>query len=65
MPRMRYFGRTGPIGVALTAWEIWRRIPKQHRRMIVRQARRHGPKVAAAVITYGRRRSQRPKDPTR
>jgi hypothetical protein len=57
--RVRIFRRTGALGVALTAWDIWRRIPKQHRRMIVRQARRQGPKVAAAVITYGRRRSGR------
>jgi hypothetical protein len=42
--------------VALTAWDIWRRIPKQHRRMIVRQARKHGPKVAARVIQQGQRR---------
>jgi hypothetical protein len=53
------FRRTGALGVALTAWDIWRRIPKQHRRAIMRQARRQGPKVAAAVITYGRRRSGR------
>ena len=47
----------GPIGVALTAYYIWRRIPKQHRRTIVRQTRRHGPKVAAAVIAYSKRRA--------
>ena len=49
----------GPIGVALTAWDIWRRIPKEHRRTIVRQTRRHGPKVAAAVIAYSKRRTSR------
>jgi hypothetical protein len=47
----------GPIGVALTAYDIWRRIPKQHRKTIVRQTRRHGPKVAAAVIAYSKRRA--------
>jgi hypothetical protein len=59
MPRLRTFRRTGAIGVALTAWDIWRQIPKQHRRAIIRQARRQGPKVAAAVITYRRRRASR------
>jgi hypothetical protein len=63
MPRIRLLRRTGALGVALTAWDIWRRIPKQHRRMIVRQARKHGPKVAAAVITYGKRRSRGPGSP--
>jgi hypothetical protein len=57
--RVRILRRTGALGVALTAWDIWRRIPKRHRRAIVRQARRHGPKVAAAVIAQSRRRTGR------
>ncbi|HET7808391.1 MAG TPA: hypothetical protein VFK71_07800 [Gaiellaceae bacterium] len=61
MPRANPFRRAGAIGVALTAWDIWRRIPKQHRRTIVRQARRHGPKVAAAVIAKSQQRRRRPK----
>jgi hypothetical protein len=55
MARFRTFGRAGPVGLALTAWDIWRRIPKHHRRAIVRQARRHGPKVAAKLVQQGRR----------
>ena len=39
----------GAVGIALTAWDIWRRIPKQHRRRIAREARRHAPTVARAV----------------
>lgn len=58
--RLRFKG-AGPIGVALTAWDIWRRIPKQHRKTIVRQARRHGPRVAAAVIAARQRRKTRPR----
>jgi hypothetical protein len=51
MPRARYLisRRLGPIGIALTAWDIWRRIPKQHRRRITREARKHAPTVARAV----------------
>jgi hypothetical protein len=51
VPRARYLitRRLGPIGVVLTAWDIWRRIPKQHRRRITREARRHAPTVARAV----------------
>lgn len=51
MPRARYLftRRLGPIGVVLTAWDIWRRIPKQHRRRITREARKHAPTVARTV----------------
>jgi hypothetical protein len=51
VPRARYLitRRLGPIGVVLTAWDIWRRIPKRHRRRITREARRHAPTVARAV----------------
>jgi hypothetical protein len=56
MAGLRTFRRTGTIGLALTAWDIWRRIPKQHRRAIVRQARKHGPRVAAKVMEQQRRR---------
>jgi hypothetical protein len=55
MARLRAVRRAGPVGLALTAWDIWRRIPKQHRRTIVRQARKHGPKVAAKLVQQGRR----------
>ncbi len=52
MPRPRYLfmsRRMGVVGVALTAWDIWRRIPKQHRRRIAREARKHAPTVARTV----------------
>ena len=51
MPRNPLFlgRRMGPVGIALTAWEIWRRIPKQQRRRITREARKHAPTVARAV----------------
>jgi hypothetical protein len=47
----RYYAtrRLGAVGLALTAWDIWRRIPKQHRRRIIREARRHAPTVARAA----------------
>jgi len=58
MPRTNpLFGkRLGPIGVALTAWDIWRRIPPQQRRAILKAARDHGPRVARQVAGRGRRR---------
>ena len=49
----------GPVAVALTAWDIWRRIPKQHRKLIVHQARKHGPRVAAKLMEQRQRRRPR------
>jgi hypothetical protein len=45
--------RTGAVGLALTAWDIWRRIPPAQRRMILRQARKHGPTVIKQVRRHG------------
>jgi hypothetical protein len=49
------FRRTSALGVALTAYDVWRKIPPQHRRTIVANARKHAPRVAKAVVA-GRRR---------
>lgn len=42
--------RAGPIGLALTAWDLWRRLPPRQRKQLVNLARKHGPKVAARVL---------------
>lgn len=59
MATFRRLRRPGAIGLALTAWDIWRRIPRRHRKTILRQARKHGPKVAKRVMQT--RRPPRPK----
>jgi hypothetical protein len=41
--------------LALTAWDIWRRLPPRQRRQIIDIARKHGPKVAARVLQAGSR----------
>jgi hypothetical protein len=46
----------GPVGLALTAFDIWRRIPKQQRRQIIGQARKHGPRLVKAAAERQRRR---------
>jgi hypothetical protein len=56
VPRFRVFRRAGPVGLVLTAWDIWRRIPPRHRKTIVKQARKHGPRIAARVIQAQQRR---------
>jgi len=50
MPRLPFFllaRRAGPVGLALTAWDIWRRIPPKQRRKLMDAARKHGPGLAS------------------
>jgi hypothetical protein len=47
--------RAGPVGIALTAYDIWRRIPKRQRKQIVAATRKHGPRVASQLIQRRRR----------
>jgi acyl-CoA reductase-like NAD-dependent aldehyde dehydrogenase len=47
---------TAPVTVAMTAFEIWRRLPPAQRQRVLRAARTHGPKVAAAILAARRRR---------
>jgi hypothetical protein len=42
--------RFGPFGLALTAWDIWRRLPPKQRKQALDLARKHGPKVAARAM---------------
>ena len=60
MPRSRtIFGRrAGTFGLALTLWDVWRRIPPQQRRKLVEQARAHGPRLAKQAVQA--RRNRRP-----
>lgn len=53
MPRVTR--RIGPLGLALTAWDIWRRLPPRQRKQVLNIARRHGPKVAAGVLRAAER----------
>jgi TRAP-type C4-dicarboxylate transport system substrate-binding protein len=41
--------KLGPVGIALTTWDLWRRLPPEYRRQIRVAAAKHGPLVAAAV----------------
>lgn len=50
MPRPKLTRRLGPVGLALTAWDIWRRLPPTQRKQVIAIARKHGPKVAAKVL---------------
>ncbi|MGH3082297.1 MAG: hypothetical protein ACRDNH_14360 [Gaiellaceae bacterium] len=39
----------------LTAWDVWRRIPKQQRQQIYGQVRKHAPTVARTLARETKR----------
>ena len=47
-----------PLVVALTLYDVWRRLPPKQRKQLIVLARRHGPTVATKVVGLrsGRRR---------
>ncbi|HWH06107.1 MAG TPA: hypothetical protein VNT23_06695 [Gaiellaceae bacterium] len=55
MPRPRLRPRT-PLGLALTAFELWRRLPPSQRRRLLQATRKHGPRVASKLLAARRRR---------
>jgi hypothetical protein len=57
VPRPRYLltRRLGIWGVILTAWDVWRRIPKKHRKRIYGQVRKHAPTVARTLAREAKR----------
>ena len=56
MPRLR---TPGPVGLALTAFEVWRRLPAAQRKQILDATRRQAPRAAAAAFAYWRARQAR------
>jgi hypothetical protein len=48
--------RAGAVGLVLTAWDIWRRIPPRQRVVLLMLARKHGPKIAKRAVEYRRNR---------
>lgn len=52
--------RAGPLGLALTAYDIWRRLPPSQRKRIVSATRQHGPRLARAAAERRRARKPRP-----
>ena len=48
--------RLGPMGFAVSAWKLWRRLPPKQRKRVMKQVRRHGPKLAAKAVKYAAKR---------
>jgi hypothetical protein len=40
--------------MALTAYDVWRRLPPNQRRLVLEQARRYGPVVVGAALKSAR-----------
>jgi hypothetical protein len=56
MPRPKLSRRLGPVGAALTLYDIWRRLPPRQRRWVARQARKHGPRLAKQAFAASKNR---------
>jgi hypothetical protein len=54
VPRLRFPGRAGPFGLALTVYELWRRLPPKQRQQMLKALRKHGPKLASQVLARSR-----------
>jgi hypothetical protein len=46
--------RAGPLGLALTLYDLYRRLPPKQRKKLLEVTRKHGPKVARAAFERGR-----------
>jgi adenine/guanine phosphoribosyltransferase-like PRPP-binding protein len=54
VPRFASLGRrAGPLGLALTAWDLWRRLTPKQRKQLLKAARKHGPKVVETARKHG------------
>jgi hypothetical protein len=58
MPKLgRLAGRrAGPFATALVMWDLWSRIPPRQRKLLLQQARKHGPRLARQAIEASRKR---------
>jgi hypothetical protein len=57
VPRVsRLVFRRSTIGLAWSAYRLWRRIPPAQRRKLIAQGRKHGPRIAAGAVAAARSR---------
>jgi hypothetical protein len=58
MPRRRSSlgRRTGLVSLAVGAYRVWKRIPRRHRRRILKEATKHGPRIVRQVAKRRRKR---------
>ena len=46
--------RAGALGLALSAYDLWRRLPRSQRQRLLAATRQHGPKLAAGAAKRAR-----------
>jgi hypothetical protein len=51
--------RPGPVGMAITLYDIWRRLPPRQRKQLLRLVRKHGPAAASKLVQMRRRTGRR------
>ena len=44
----------GPIGLALSAYDVWRRLSPRQKKLVLEQVKRHGPKIAGQAVRSAR-----------
>jgi hypothetical protein len=59
MPRLKLTRGLGPVTAALTAYDVWRRLPPKQRKWLAQQARQHGPRLAKQALQAQRNRRKR------
>ena len=52
MPRLR----SGSVGIALTLYDVWRRLPPKQRKQALELARKHGPRAVSKAVQMQRAR---------
>jgi hypothetical protein len=53
--------RAGALGLVLTAYDAWKKLPPERRKKVVEQVRKHGPQVAKEAATLARAAAKRAK----
>jgi hypothetical protein len=51
--------RTGALGIAFGAYDLWKRMSPKQRKVVIQQARKYGPKVAESVAKAAKARRGR------
>jgi len=44
----------GPIGLAISAYDVWRRLSPRQKKLVIAQVKRHGPKLAGQALRSAR-----------
>ncbi len=44
----------GPLGAAMTAYDLWKRLSPKQKALVVKQVKQHGPKIAGQAFRSAR-----------